>query len=144
VIIGEDDVPGVGLLSVDETVGRENSAPPERNTARISLNEALTHMWHQVWHNTTGTALGRERRYVRRGIRSYKRSVGSGTDLYLLRRNAHPIEKGLTMRPVRNQFATDYIGETVDAFNGGLTSGVLAPEHPSSNGFTRSCRRISR
>jgi nitroreductase len=80
-----------------------------------------------------GTALGRERRFVRRGIRAYKRSVDSGTDSYLLRRNVHRIEKGLTMRPPRNQFATDYIRETVDAFHGAVTSGVLAPQHPEFN-----------
>jgi hypothetical protein len=57
---------------------------------------------------------------VRRGIGAYERSVDSGTDSYLLRRNVHRIEKGLTMRPVRNQFATDYIGATVDAFHGGV------------------------
>lgn len=86
-------------------------------------------LWRQR-HKMTGTALGRERRYVRRGIRAYARSVGSGTDSYLLRRNVHRIEKGLTMRPVRNQFATNYIRETVDAFHVGVTSGLLSPHHP--------------
>ena len=81
----------------------------------------------------TSTALGRERRYVRRGIRAYQRSVASGTDSYLLRRNVHRIEKGLTMRPTRSQFAVDYIGETIDAFHGGVNSGVLAPAHPEFN-----------
>lgn len=81
----------------------------------------------------TSTALGRERRYVRRGIRAYQRSVASGTDSYLLRRNVHRIEKGLTMRPTRSQFAVDYIGETVDAFHGGVNSGVLTPQHPEFN-----------
>jgi nitroreductase len=37
------------------------------------------------------------------------------------------------MRPVRTQFATDYIGETVDAFHGGVTSGLLDPNHREFN-----------
>jgi len=97
------------------------------------LTDALTTVALRAWFKVAGTALGRERRYVRRGIRAYKRSVDSGTDSYLLRRNVHRLEKGLTMRPVRNQFATDYIRETVDAFHGGVTSGALAPEHPEFN-----------
>ena len=102
------------------------------NHVRDLLVRVRRRGWRQR-HKLTGTALGRERRYVRRGIRAYGRSVDSGTDAYLLRRNVHRLEKGLTMRPVRNQFATDYIGETVDAFHGGVTSGALDPEHPEFN-----------
>lgn len=80
-----------------------------------------------------GTALGRERRYVRRGMRAYGRSVATGSDLYLLRRNVHRIEKGLTMRPARSQFATDYVAETVAAFDGGVRSAALQPHHPEFN-----------
>jgi nitroreductase len=59
--------------------------------------------------------------------------VDTGTDSYLLRRNVHRVEKGLTMRPVRNQFATDYIGTTVDAFRGGVASGALKTAQPEFN-----------
>jgi len=99
---------------------------------RDLFNRARRLAWRQR-HKLTGTALGRERRYVRRGIRAYERAVESGTDSFLLRRNVHRLEKGLTMRPMRTQFATDYIGETVDAFRGGVTSGLLKPEHPEFN-----------
>lgn len=109
----------------------------ERNTLSVhDLSDLLVRVRRRVWrqrHRMTGTALGRERRYVRRGIRAYESSVDSGTDSYLLRRNVHRIEKGLTMRPVRNQFATDYIGETVDAFRGAVTSGLLRPQRPEFN-----------
>jgi nitroreductase len=109
----------------------------ERNALHAhGLSDLLVRVRRRVWrqrHKMAGTALGRERRFVRRGIRAYKRSVDSGTDSYLLRRNVHRIEKGLTMRPPRNQFATDYIRETVDAFHGAVTSGVLAPQHPEFN-----------
>lgn len=63
----------------------------------------------------SGGALARERRVVRHGIRHYQDSLGGNGDLYLLRRNVHMIEKGLTMRPRRNQFATEYIESTIDA-----------------------------
>jgi nitroreductase len=79
------------------------------------------------WHKMTGTALGRERRYVRRGIRAYKRSIDTGSAVILLRRNVHRLEKGLTMRPARSQFATEYIRETVDAFHAAVQSGALSP-----------------
>jgi nitroreductase len=81
-------------------------------------------------HRFSGTALAREGRYVRRGIRAYNASVSSGPDLYLLRRNVHRIEKGLTMRPVRSQFAVDYIAETVNAFHDAVRAGVFPPDHP--------------
>ena len=35
---------------------------------------------------------------------------------FTLRRNVHRLEKGLLMRPRRDVFARDYIGETVDAY----------------------------
>jgi len=100
------------------------------------LGDLLARVRRRVWrerHRLTGTALGRERRYVKRGISAYRRSVDTGSDPYLLRRNVHRIEKGLTMRPVRNQFASGYIGETVDAFHGGVMSGAMNPEHPEFN-----------
>ncbi|MBS1691336.1 MAG: nitroreductase family protein [Actinobacteria bacterium] len=96
------------------------------------LSRARRYAWRQR-HRLAGTALGRERRYVRRGIRAYEHSVGSGSDVYLLRRNVHRIEKGLTMRPVRQQFAGGYIGETVDAFHHAVTTGALTAEHPEFN-----------
>ena len=131
VIVGDDWVWG----SARE--GKACAVSYHRNTVNIGdLSDLLGRVRRRAWrqrHRLTGTALGRERRYVRRGIRAYERSVDSGTDLYLLRRNVHRIEKGLTMRPVRNDFAGAYIGETVDAFHGGVRSKVLAPQHPEFN-----------
>lgn len=40
----------------------------------------------------------------------------------ILRRNIHRIEKGLIMRPRRDIFAVDYIGETMDCFVKALSS----------------------
>ena len=89
--------------------------------------------WRFVWHRMSGSALARERRYVKRGMRAYARSSSSGRDLFLLRRNVHRIEKGLTMRPVRSRFATDYIRPTVRAFEGCVAARTLTPEHPEFN-----------
>jgi nitroreductase len=131
-VIARDDCdPGTGRRTSSADGGTVSA---ERSTLSMDgLPDLLAKVWRWAWHNMAGTAQGRERRYVRRGIRAYKSSNDSGTDVYLLRRNVHRIEKGLTMRPVRNTFATDYIRETVDAFHRGVTSGVLAPHHPEFN-----------
>lgn len=51
------------------------------------------------------------------GVHAYEESLNapSGTSA-LIRRNVHRLEKGLLMRPRRIPFATDYIGQTVEAF----------------------------
>ena len=75
-------------------------AEPATDAAGVkTLAAAEIRRW---WHKLSGTALGRERRYVRRGIRAYKRSMDAGTAVHLLRRNVHRVEKGLTMRPARS------------------------------------------
>lgn len=76
-----------------------------------------------------GTPWARERRLVKRGIRAYEASVASGADQYLLRRNVHRLEKGLTMRPVRPQFATDYIGATAEAFKRAVEAETIPADH---------------
>jgi len=50
------------------------------------------------------------------GIAAYLDGKGSVGDQYLLRRNVHMLEKGLSMRPRRNSFAGGYISQTVDAY----------------------------
>ena len=62
-------------------------------------------------------AFRREQRAVLSGMRRYEQDVQDpGEGFALLRRNTHRLEKGLLMRPRRDVFATDYIGETVYAF----------------------------
>lgn len=108
-----------------EQVERPAEATPER-PAPMELAGEVT---RALWHRLTSSALGRERRYVTRGIRAHKKSVSSGADLFMLRRNVHRLEKGLTMRPVRDTFATDYIRPTIKGFHAGVTSGEVAPGH---------------
>ena len=56
----------------------------------------------------------REMTAVSMGIKRYTST--STDDFYLLRRNVHMLEKGLTMQPRRSEFALDYILETVLAY----------------------------
>jgi nitroreductase len=56
-----------------------------------------------------------EQRAVAAGMAAYDRREGTDAHQYLLRRNVHMIEKGLTMQPRRTTFAEDYIKATVDA-----------------------------
>jgi nitroreductase len=59
----------------------------------------------------------REHRAVRAGHAAFSKDDARR---YLLRRNIHMIEKGLTMRPRRATFAADYILETLSAAQFGL------------------------
>lgn len=59
----------------------------------------------------------REQHAVLMGKLRYLRNVeNKESTKYLLIRNTHRLEKGLLMRPMRQVFALDYIGETVEAF----------------------------
>lgn len=66
-----------------------------------------------VYHLVFSDAYRRERRTVSRGNQEYWRLRQAGRLEFLLRRNIHMAEKGLTMRPRRNTFALAYIEETV-------------------------------
>lgn len=68
-----------------------------------------------------------ERRAVAAGVRAHHRA-GSGAGTYVLRRNVHMIEKGLTMRPRRPVFAVDYIGRTVRLATGTGAAGMSEAE----------------
>jgi nitroreductase len=53
---------------------------------------------------------------VAAGRRQYLNASSGGQQRYLLRRNVHMLEKGLSMRPRRDVFATEYIEQTVTTF----------------------------
>lgn len=63
-------------------------------------------------------AYRREKLVVARGHQEYMRKRDAGRLPFLLRRNIHMLEKGLTMRPRRDTFALAYIEETVELFRG--------------------------
>lgn len=52
--------------------------------------------------------------------------AGSGGAIFTLRRNTHRLEKGLIMRPRREVFARDYIGETVECYRAAFAGGSAA------------------
>ncbi|WP_440708387.1 nitroreductase family protein [Herbiconiux sp. YIM B11900] len=69
-----------------------------------------------IYYRLVSEAFGREESAVDAGIAAYHATLGTGRELYTLRRNVHMLEKGLTMRPRRDEFALSYIGSTVGAF----------------------------
>lgn len=69
-----------------------------------------------IYHRFFDVNLLDEQRAVGAGIAEHRRMIGTGEELYLLRRSIHRLEKALTMRPLRNQFALGFIQETVDAY----------------------------
>jgi len=66
-----------------------------------------------VYHLVFSDAYRRERDFVSSGVKEYTRRHRDGELEFLLRRNIHMAEKGLTMRPRRETFATAYIEDTV-------------------------------
>lgn len=72
--------------------------------------------------STVYTILGfmtfnREQYAVLRGRRNYYRNLSRKRKTHIeLRRNIHRLEKGIIMRPRRDIFARDYIGETMDFY----------------------------
>ena len=69
-----------------------------------------------VYYAAFSNAFRREKLVVARGHQHYEELVETGKQEFLLRRNIHMIEKGLTMRPRRTTFAVDYIAGTIALF----------------------------
>lgn len=84
--------------------------------------------WHRVFSATYLLSIPtsmlnpltfmREQRAVRRGKGNYYRGLSrvDSRTLTRLRRNTHQVEKGLIMRPRRDVFGRDYIGEMVEGY----------------------------
>lgn len=87
--------------------------------ARAGLKLRLRHgsgIERQVYYAVFSDAFRRERDVVSHGHRMYTKRKGAGKHEFLLRRNIHMLEKGLTMRPRRAHFGLEYIQETVQLF----------------------------
>ena len=97
------------------TARRRILTAPERSFTR-SLSLASTKRRAALFYAAVPHVFGREQHAVAAGRKEYSRLTGGGEQRYLLRRNIHMIEKGLSMRPRREIFAVDYIDATVDAF----------------------------
>lgn len=71
----------------------------------------------RLLHRLFGDSFARERQALVAGIQRYHREVPhEARNQALLRRRIHMLEKGLSMRPRRDVFALDYIGEAVAAY----------------------------
>lgn len=94
-----------------------------RSLVRLRVTLRTGRPLHQiVYYTFFSNAFRRERVLVAKGHQEYNRRLDDGTLEFLLRRNIHMLEKGLTMQPRRETFAVDYISETVTLF-GQLTTG---------------------
>jgi nitroreductase len=69
-----------------------------------------------LYYTLFSDAFKREQALVSHGFKVYQQKEKLGTQEFLLRRNIHMLEKGLTMRPRRPSFALDYITPTVTLF----------------------------
>lgn len=78
----------------------------------FSLSRVTTAFYYFVFDH----AFWREQYSVTRGIIRYRRQGDRPACRFLLRRNIHRLEKGLTMQPRRPCFALDYIQDTVCAY----------------------------
>jgi nitroreductase len=83
-----------------------------RLTGMLSTSETLSGLYFAL----VPGVFGRETKAVLAGKREYFRRADARDQRYLLRRNVHMLEKGLSMRPRRGVFATAYIEETVDCY----------------------------
>lgn len=71
----------------------------------------------QLYYGGLNFSFTREHRAVLAGRIQYRKNLTTNMESsVLLRRNIHRLEKGIIMRPRRNVFAADYIGETVEAY----------------------------
>lgn len=67
----------------------------------------------RVYTRLLSNAYSREQFAAGRGISAHGRGDRQEKEIYTLRRNVHMLEKGLSMVPLRETFATAYISETV-------------------------------
>lgn len=75
----------------------------------------LSYLYYLLFNN----AFAREHQATLAGrVKHIRETEKTKANYFLLVRNTHRIEKGLLMRPRKDVFAKNYIGETVDSFEG--------------------------
>lgn len=80
------------------------------------------------YYAVVNPAFGREQRAVFAGISRFHALDSEKRQHYLLRRRIHMLEKGLSMRPRRETFASDYIEWTVATTRELIEIGELSPQ----------------
>lgn len=78
-----------------------------------------------LYYRLFSGSFNREMWAVAQGRRQHDEQLsGAEGTSFVLRRNIHRLEKGLSSRPRRDVFAADYIGETVDVYDAILQRGI--------------------
>lgn len=103
----------------------DTRASLQNEQARWFGKSALTSRLYYAF----STKFGREMRAVMAGRTAMLPLDGPGAK-YRLRRNVHRIEKGLISRPRRANFATSYIGTTIDTLDAYLATAEDPDEDP--------------
>ena len=75
----------------------------------VARRFATTERRAVLYYALAPSVFGREQRAVIAGKEAYFKDRASGRQRYLVRRNTHMLEKGLSMRPRRDVFAVEYI-----------------------------------
>ena len=101
------------LRRVGRGVRRRLRARLDPVATRLSRPLTRSERLSGLYYTLAPGLFGREHRAVLAGKHRYLEIHASGRQRYLLRRNIHMLEKGLSMRPRRDAFALDYIAETV-------------------------------
>lgn len=83
---------------------------------------------HGFHYRFVSGVFSRETSAVFHGIREHHRKTKLGSEVFELRRRIHMIEKGLTMRPRRDKFATGYILMLLERLDQSVRLGVLGDE----------------
>ncbi|ROP57734.1 MULTISPECIES: nitroreductase family protein [unclassified Rathayibacter] len=97
------------MSSLRSTAGRVKRGLTVRLRQGTPLERAL-------YYTFISDAFSRERKLVAKGHQEYSKRVEGGRQEFLLRRNIHMLEKGLTMRPRRETYGIAYVEETVRLF----------------------------
>lgn len=86
------------------------------DTAMVSLL-SRSRLGSSLYYALFSRSFDREHHAVLLGRRKFiEQTRAQRTSSFLLRRNVHRLEKGLSLTPRRPTFAADYIGETIEAY----------------------------
>jgi nitroreductase len=89
-----------------------------------------------LYYTFFNSSFKRENKAVLAGkVKHIKEAEEIKSNYFLLVRNTHRIEKGLLMRPRREVFAIDFIGETLDSYIG-VVNKVSKENNPQIKWFT--------
>lgn len=89
---------------------------------------SITYLPAWTYYGSPWSSFSREHRAVAEGIAQNLRLDRGPGARHTLRRQIHMLEKGLSMRPLRQTFGEAYIGETVTRLSAGIAHESLSAE----------------